>query len=186
MNKSLVLKILSRPSRSSIPKAKSLTMLLLLVAFMSFSLAGPIASVAATSSANPTANFTLVFSGGYACTPKNCETAVLFRVFGYAHGTGGKWKLSAVGEVEGVNSQGCLVQQETWSFSDKAGAVFISTVGDTYCPTSNPNIYAETAAFVIIGGTGAFSGASGYGNFALAVEVSPQVGTGVITCSITY
>jgi hypothetical protein len=140
--------------------------------------------------ASTTAGLNVTEKGDYSCAG-SCATATSFGVDGIAHsGTGGfgTMKLSAQGTVLGVNTDGCLVQSENWTFTTQQGkdTLFLSTTSDTFCPTANPNVSLETATFTITGGTGLFSDASGAGTFTLTVLTHPQNFTGTLSGTITY
>ena len=150
-----------------------------------------LALFAPTAASASTTQIVLTERAEYSCTGP-CATATNFTVDGQAHpvtGRLGEMSVSAAGTVLGVNDAGCLLQSEQWTFSKKGhgrnDAFNLSTTSDTFCPTADPNLFIETASFVIDGGTGRFSGASGTGAFSLAVLVDPQVSTGWLTATIT-
>jgi hypothetical protein len=53
-------------------------------------------------------------------------------------------------------------------------------------PGHGPNVMLETGAFTVTGGTGAFKGATGKGDFSWSVLSSPQTGSGKLTASVSY
>jgi hypothetical protein len=131
--------------------------------------------------AKSTTTLHLGLKGTYACKG-SCATATHFT----ARGSGGRFNFSLTGTVLKTNSQGCLVQKETWTLTaGKKNALFLSTTSDTLCPTANSNVSSEAAAFSITGGSGRFHGATGNGTFGFSVLVSPQVASGALTATVT-
>jgi hypothetical protein len=123
----------------------------------------------------------LGLKGTYACKG-SCATATHFT----ARGSAGRFKFSLKGTVLKTNSQGCLVQKETWTLTaGRKDALFLSTTSDTFCPTANSNVFSEAAALSITGGSGRFRGATGNGTFDTSVLVSPQVASGALTATVT-
>src|SRR5262249_33921843 len=132
-----------------------------------------------------TINVSWTIQGPYSCLGP-CSSATFFNVNGVAHSDSkvlGTMTYVGQGTVTGVLDNGCLTQTENWAFTLQNGhngkdTIDLSTVGDTFCPTANPNVFSETADFTITGGTGQFSSASGGGSFALTVLGHPQTGSG--------
>ena len=77
---------------------------------------------------------------------------------------------------------------EIWEFKAQNGkdTLDLMTTNDDLCFTADPNVVTETATFVITGGTGRFSGATGTGAFQITDLAHPQTETGTFNASITY
>jgi hypothetical protein len=143
---------------------------------------------ASVASASSTTNLNVSLQGHYSCFG-SCATATSFRADGSAHSDSprfGAMHFSLLGTILEVNAKGCLVQSETWTLTTPNGHIFMSTTSDLFCPTADPNAFAETATFNITGGAGSFSGATGAGTFMLTVLGNPQTASGTLHLKITY
>ena len=136
-----------------------------------------------------TVHFTASESGTYECGGP-CVTAVNFTAAGTMHAVPfGEMTDTTEGTVLSFNEHtNCLEQAETWvlSLANGQGSIFLRTTHDTFCFTSDPNVSIETATFVITGGSGRFSHASGSGSFHETVLTQPQVGSGTIEGTVSY
>jgi hypothetical protein len=102
------------------------------------------------------------------------------------------------GQVLDYNPEtNCLDQTETWRFMTQQpppgrgmparapDTITFQTTSDTYCFTDDPNVSIETATYVITGGTGRFTRATGTATSEQTVLTNPQTGSGTFTVNIT-
>ena len=133
----------------------------------------------------------LTTNASYACVGP-CASATYFWISGVARsGSTTFGRVSAVGTVLSVLTNGCAVQSEHYGLTEQSGpdngdTFWFSTTSDQICPTKNPNVMAETGSFTITGGTGTFKDATGKGSFTWSVLANPQTGSGTLTASISY
>lgn len=142
-------------------------------------------------------NFTATERGTYSCLGP-CASATFFNSVGTSQ-TDSKVLGTMTDVLQGtvvdasadcVEAFGGLDQTENWVFIQKGhggqNTFSLSTVGDTFCFTADPNVSIETSNFTITGGTGIFAGATGSGSFNETVLTHPQVGYGTFTGTINY
>jgi hypothetical protein len=148
-------------------------------------------SAPAASASPSTTTLALTYNASYACVGP-CVSATYFWFDGEARSGSTTWgRVSAVGTVLSVLSNGCLAQSEHWALTEQTGpdngdTIWLSTASDRFCPTKNPNISIETGSLIITGGTGAFKGATGGATFRGLVLGHPQTGSTTLTVSISY
>ncbi len=149
---------------------------------------GPVPTAAASPA---TAKLDVTMTAGYAC-PLSCGSPsnTLFTINGVAYSGVTTFKLSSVGRVLSA-SNGCDIQYEEYGLTqqsgpDKGASFWLTTTSDKICPTTYPNVLIEAASFKVVGGTGAFKGATGKGTLWWSVLAYPQVGNGELLASITY
>ncbi len=123
------------------------------------------------------------FSGqwDYTCNPPDCSQA--FTEDGVVRGTFGTMKLTDTGTVTGgPDANGCFTQLVRYTFTTRnpdGSSLVLDTPHNVFCPTADPNVWAVTINFSIIGGTGQFAGATGSGNALIVFRVHPQTAEGL-------
>jgi hypothetical protein len=132
----------------------------------------------------------LTLTTSYNCVGP-CAAATYFSGYGVARSGVTTYGWSENGATTSVEKNGCLVSSihealTAQSGPDNGDAIYFSTTKDLECPTTNPNVYTETAPLTVSGGTGVFKSATGKGSLALTVLDSPQIGWGTFTASVTY
>ncbi len=141
-----------------------------------------------------TIQFNAAFGGHYSC-PGPCATATDFSLTGLAHPDShslGTLTYTGGGTVLSYDPlSNCFAQSLYFAFTTQNGdagkdTFYVSTISDTACLTTDPNVLSETATFDITGGTGRFAGATGSGTFAVTSIVHPQKGSGTLAATITY
>jgi len=135
-------------------KALLLTPVVLLAVF-SLSMAAPV-------SARSSLTFTGAFLGHFTCTFSSSSSFCAVTLKGHLKHLG-----EFTGGGTGPTGAGSCVRSFTGfvTFVAPNGDSFTTSSTGTETCTSNPNIYTETAAFSITGGTGRFAGATGSGTW---------------------
>lgn len=132
----------------------------------------------------------LTMNTWYTCVGP-CASATYFSGQGVARSGVTTFGWSEAGTGTSTETNGCLVSTLHEALTEQSGpdngdAIYFTTTKDLYCPTANANVWNETSPFTITGGTGPFKSATGTGLWTLTVLVSPQVGWGTLTASVTY
>ena len=136
-------------------KTLILSVLSLLVAFSAFPAAFATASVP--------------FNGhGMGTFTDTSPTTVLITGTGYYDHLG-LTTLTFPSTITGHASCGGFTAVEQDTYTGANGDSVFQTVHDTICPTSTPNAFQLTGSFIITGGTGRFSGATGSGTVQASV-----------------
>jgi len=134
-----------------------------------------------------TTGFQWTEHGDYTCNTPDCSS---FSEDGVAQGTFGTMKYTDVGFVtDGPDANGCFSQVITYTFTSqnpKGDSLVLYTPQNFFCPTADPNVFSVTATFIVIGGTGQFTGATGQGTISIVFRGHPQNAVGLFSGTVTY